>query len=180
MMWIFFPASFPSQGVQTPEKKRIAREKRVAVFLRQVLESPAYTLSSFRLEYWGKLRKVPAEVEQPDTPSLGEFLARQRMSPEEARLRLRERQRQEKLRRERQRIINQTLPIEFDVVVDKFGNFECSDPRDKIYGLQGLVDQNVEVDYTKTTEQVFSTSCITSCRRRRIILPLGETWLGRQ
>lgn len=44
----------------------------------------------------------------------------------------------------------------FDTVVDHFIDAGCSDPRDKVFGIQGLLDQEqrTPIDYSKTTKQV--------------------------
>jgi hypothetical protein len=45
-------------------------------------------------------------------------------------------------------------------LVDSYCYFSCIDPRDKIYGLLGLMDEaevGIEVDYNKTVEEVFLT-----------------------
>lgn len=41
--------------------------------------------------------------------------------------------------------------------IDRFSAYNCEDPRDKVYGLLGLVheDDRLEVDYGKSTEEVF-------------------------
>lgn len=41
--------------------------------------------------------------------------------------------------------------------ISKFSDYKCEDPRDRVYGLLGLVreDDRLEVDYSKSTEDVF-------------------------
>lgn len=47
--------------------------------------------------------------------------------------------------------------------VDFYGNHLCADPRDKIYGLLGLVDFGdeppIEADYSLSTEEVYQVYC---------------------
>lgn len=39
--------------------------------------------------------------------------------------------------------------------ITKYGAHACKDPRDKVYGLLALVETSIEVDYSKSVEQVF-------------------------
>lgn len=106
---------------------------RVDAFRRLVLGSPAYTLSSFRAEYWDR-KRPPPQTPKIGTSTLSEAVGRLNMAIQK----------------------KNALPRhELDVLVDRFGEFGCYDPRDKIYGLLSLVERGPEVDYAKTTERVF-------------------------
>lgn len=52
---------------------------------------------------------------------------------------------------------NTSRIAELFIVIGTFSAFECADPRDRVYGLQSLVEskQRVAVDYTKSIEEVF-------------------------
>lgn len=105
----------------------------MGAFRRLVLRSPAYTLSSFRTEYWDR-RRPPPQMQKIGTSSLSEVLARLNVAIQK----------------------KNALPRhELDLLLDRFGEFGCYDPRDKVYGLLSLVERGPEVDYAKTTEQVF-------------------------
>ncbi|KAF2033553.1 HET-domain-containing protein, partial [Setomelanomma holmii] len=47
--------------------------------------------------------------------------------------------------------------IRLEPCIQLFSGSDCSDPRDKVYGLMGLVHaaERVEVDYTKSTHEVY-------------------------
>lgn len=51
-------------------------------------------------------------------------------------------------------------PALFGDLVSGFAVQECQDPRDKVYGLLSLCDTEIEVDYTKSVEQVFIDAII--------------------
>ena len=42
-------------------------------------------------------------------------------------------------------------------VIHRFAGYDCEDPRDKIYGLLGLVDDasDLSIDYARLPQQVF-------------------------
>lgn len=49
--------------------------------------------------------------------------------------------------------------------------FECSDDRDRIYSLRGLVEsdvaESIEVDYTKSLKQIFTSVCLNEITRQQ-------------
>jgi hypothetical protein len=68
-----------------------------------------------------------------------------------------------------------------------FATKKCQDPRDKIYGLQGLVDaeDRIIVDYAKSSQQVFVDLCNKhqsnlAKHRNQIDIPAVQRELSRQ
>jgi hypothetical protein len=58
-------------------------------------------------------------------------------------------------------------PLLLAAAVDQYAEMECYDPRDKVYGLLGLVDvgQRPEVDYSKALHEVYFDVIDIICKR---------------
>ncbi|KAF2820166.1 HET-domain-containing protein [Ophiobolus disseminans] len=52
-----------------------------------------------------------------------------------------------------------------EALITRFGRHGCEDPRDKLYGLSGLVspEQRIEVDYGRSKQQVFMDIALLLC-----------------
>lgn len=66
----------------------------------------------------------------------------------------------------RDSLLSSNAPIDFAWVINRFVG-ECTDPRDKVFGLQGIVypDQRVIVDYRMSVAEVFWTAVETMYRQ---------------
>jgi hypothetical protein len=62
-------------------------------------------------------------------------------------------------------MISHDLPLTLHACIKLFHRSECQDPRDRVYGLMGLVfeGQRLEIDYSKSTHEVFSDVLVAFC-----------------
>jgi len=58
--------------------------------------------------------------------------------------------------------------LDICAILDRYLTNGCADPRDKVYGLLGLVrlDQRITVDYVKSTDQIFMEVALVTFRSR--------------
>ena len=63
--------------------------------------------------------------------------------------------------------------------LDLYSQFECEDPRDKVYGLLGIVNRSSsvpEIDYNKSIQQVYFDTVRILLTEARCLVTFGGAW----
>jgi hypothetical protein len=60
---------------------------------------------------------------------------------------------------------NELRPVTLQKCIEMFCQNDCEDPRDRVYGLMGMVyeDEQLEIDYLKSTYEIYSNVVASFC-----------------